>query len=126
MFFSQGVFFFFARCFFFSQGILCFARDFVFFLVKGFFKVFFSSYGVFFQRVVSFKSFFFQSGVFFCHRFFFRAFFVKVFLSSVFSKVAFFQGFFERFLRQEKFNFKKREDFKKKSFLDKGFWVNFL
>ena len=41
-------------------------------------------------------------------------FFCQGFSFKCFSKVAFFQGFFERFLRQEKFNFKKREDFKKK------------
>ena len=76
----------------------------------------------FFQRVVSFKSFFFQRGVFqefFCHRCFFFVFFCRGFSFKCFFKEGIFLGFFDWFLCQEKINFKKREDFKKRAFLTK-------
>ena len=97
-----------------------FLQDFFFcgrFFQSFFFQVmvFFFSKGGFFQEFLFSKEcLFFVTG-------FFRVFSVKVFLSSVFSKEGFFQGFFERFLCQEKFNFKKREDFKKRAFLTKVF-----
>ena len=134
------VFFFFKKkkvlCLFsagFSFFVFFFAKDFVFlqeilFFFGGmFFKVFFFQVMVFFSKGGYFQEFLFQRGVFFCNKVF-SCFFCQGFSFKCFHfKEAFFQGFFERFLCQEKFNFKKREDFKKKkSFLNKGYCVNFL
>ena len=57
--------------------------------------------------------FFFSQGGFFFSRVFF-------------SKEGILLGFLLKFLSRKKHNFKKREDFKKKTFPNGGFWVNFF
>ena len=74
--------------------------------------VFFSK--VFFSKGGFFQEFLFSKGCPFCHRFFFVFFCQGFSFKFFFQRKEFFQGFFERFLCQENFNFKKGRISKKK------------